>query len=70
MCPPDAGKFVVGVVLNILKTVAMIMGKTTQVLLPCSITRVSGGQVSIWIVNDHKYPVILKQEQTLLALKA
>jgi len=30
---------------------------------------VSGGKLSIWVVNDHKYPVILKQGVSIASIE-
>jgi len=61
VCPPETGKFIIGLVPDNIQMVAMVTGKTAQVLIPRRVTQVSGGKLSIWVVNDHKYPVILKQ---------
>jgi len=61
VCPPQMGRFVVGVVSPSTRMDAIVTGKTAQVLIPRSLTQVSQGRVAIWVVNDRKLPVILQQ---------
>jgi len=69
VCPPETGKFIIGLVPDNIQMVAMVTGKTAQVLIPRRVTQVSGGKLSIWVVNDHKYPVILKQRVNIAVIE-
>ncbi|XP_037779697.1 uncharacterized protein LOC119576182 [Penaeus monodon] len=70
VCPPEMGRFVPGVVFDKSRMDAIVTGKTAQVLIPRSLTQVSEGQVSIWVVNDRKFPVILQQGAHIASLES